>query len=468
MYLKQNKKSVNLFIAVILEGFSESANEEQAFVTHLNEWRDAWNTLDPQGTGVLPAQDVLKLVKLVSKPIGLDIDWKDTSAVYAIHMMQHLRTTLPIKIYKVRAKMNVAHGENELISPITIVTSNQPKKTISCLDVFTQQSQVVHPKDSSGLSELKDDEAMVWVCHYQSTLRTIAKAMFDDFSEEDAKFLQEKHGLADQKLKMEDYQEDELRAWFATNLIVTAWRTHKPRVQVNVRKRRFSKKLDAKSRDAKAMLGHQVEGKDAKTPSKSKNSLRSESKSPKPNLSRANTHPHSLTTPASDKTQPSISGGSLGHDEKSLLNPRGLEPQVLSDATVGSDGKSPLSPGRPLTDDLPSEQKDQNAASAHGFFGAHNRSVSSPRNNLDTKVQQQQQQRQEGPDANPTEDQPKSESMSYPSLPRKKLPPLSISKNAEGEGKGEGESNSAKKQAGGAGKNAQKIPGKNPSPPPID
>eukprot|EP00954_Amorphochlora_amoebiformis_P012516 977976-Amorphochlora_amoeboformis.AAC.1 len=168
---------VNLFIAVILEGFGESANEDQEYVLHLNKWRDMWNELDPQATGILPAYEVANLVTKFPRPIGLDLQDEPLSAISRIRILDHFGTNLPLRIYKAPVIPADKLHHHETVSPFTL--STKYTNPLNC-------GNTVHPCNPR-------QARYIWVCQYEDTLRSIARAMFDDFSEEDARTLMEEH-----------------------------------------------------------------------------------------------------------------------------------------------------------------------------------------------------------------------------------------------------------------------------------
>jgi len=97
------------------------------------------------------------------KPGIIDVTNLDPSTT--ITMLYHLHHTLPLKVYKAPVRLQDNKDSKIRISPIRVTSADERDSVPS--------------------------EEYIWVCDYQDTLRSIAKAMFKDFSEEDAKNLQE-------------------------------------------------------------------------------------------------------------------------------------------------------------------------------------------------------------------------------------------------------------------------------------
>ena len=63
---------LNLFIAVVLEGFSSTNKEHTGVVTseHFNELLDAWMYYDSSGEGWINVTDVVFLIYELKDPLG--------------------------------------------------------------------------------------------------------------------------------------------------------------------------------------------------------------------------------------------------------------------------------------------------------------------------------------------------------------------------------------------------------------
>ena len=185
---------VNLFIAVILEGFSETS-DEKAFVDHLDEWRDNWNKLDPQATGILPAADVIELVKFTGKPIGLALKPGTTDEYVASKVCRFLRLTLPLLVFKSRVRrLPVTEG------------------------IRTSPVELMDKDDTRG--------EWVWCCCYQDTLESIASVMFSEFTEEDAKKISGKQTNLVQE-EFSRLKSQLMQRWYAVSIISEAWVKYK-------------------------------------------------------------------------------------------------------------------------------------------------------------------------------------------------------------------------------------------------
>jgi len=227
---------VNLFIAVILEGFAQSASNDAEFVPHLHGWRDGWSALDPQATGLLPVSDVIKLCLLSSKPIGVELgDVESFNPNVSINLMYHLAAKLPLRIVKVpvvEVERRPSDG-NQRISPIVLADLKEKR---------TAKKQ--------------------WVCTYTDTLTTIAKAMFEDFTEEDAKSLQKDFGLAEQTpegkvdVKSKKYKRDYIHHWYAVQVIEGRWRARPLENAAARRKQQEIKSGDGKKAASSTKRGH--------------------------------------------------------------------------------------------------------------------------------------------------------------------------------------------------------------------
>merc|ERR1712224_533360 len=115
------------------------------------------------------------MILKMRRPLGLGQS-EDAKKVSKVHLIHHFSANFPIKIYKVRAQENkdLYNEFGSRLSPI-LVFKTKTKQT--CEDVV-QPGRVIPAR-------------YLWAVNYNSTLTTIAKAMFEDFSESDAEKLQE-------------------------------------------------------------------------------------------------------------------------------------------------------------------------------------------------------------------------------------------------------------------------------------
>eukprot|EP00466_Bigelowiella_natans_P004329 jgi/Bigna1/69667/fgenesh1_pg.9_\ len=199
---------VNLFIAVILESFSTATQDSESSLESLHEWRDIWSAFDPQGTGFLPATDVIHLLSSVGQPIGVSTDalrnkgggdGKNDNVFKALIVMAHLKSNLPLCVFQVRAR---EYKEYKAAS------SKKNSRIISPLEVTLDE---------------KDD--LVWVCHYEATLRIISKSVLANFSEEEARLLEQEFG-SDAKAKSKNLAKApklKLWVWMACKQIGAQW-----------------------------------------------------------------------------------------------------------------------------------------------------------------------------------------------------------------------------------------------------
>ena len=69
---------LNLFIAVVLEGFSSTNKEHTGVVTseHFNELLDAWMFFDNSGDGWICVTDVVFLVYELNDPLGRNSEFE--------------------------------------------------------------------------------------------------------------------------------------------------------------------------------------------------------------------------------------------------------------------------------------------------------------------------------------------------------------------------------------------------------
>jgi hypothetical protein len=63
---------INLYVAVILEGFAESEAMENGSLNsmHLQIFRLAWVEFDPEGTGFINTTDIFRLLSRMEAPLG--------------------------------------------------------------------------------------------------------------------------------------------------------------------------------------------------------------------------------------------------------------------------------------------------------------------------------------------------------------------------------------------------------------
>jgi hypothetical protein len=63
---------LNIFIAVILQGFSDSEALEQGMLTgtHYDDFREHWVNYDPEGTGLIESSDLPSLLAELEPPLG--------------------------------------------------------------------------------------------------------------------------------------------------------------------------------------------------------------------------------------------------------------------------------------------------------------------------------------------------------------------------------------------------------------
>jgi len=236
---------VNLFIAVILEGFAESGEDDQEFVGHLQGWKTAWNKLDPQATGILPAEDVIRMVQTTPKPIGLGLPH---SAKAMTQILYHFRTTLPLKVYNIQVRVQncrTPDGKRDKFkSPYVPVKKDEQTCEDRWMNVAQEQA-AVHPAEMQ-----KDRIVRVWVCEYTATLQTIARAMFDDFSEEDAQTLKNEHGLTENEVTIShDVKTDKLREWYAVGVIQKSWAKRSNLFSESKKKKRRSSIMKSKPKN---------------------------------------------------------------------------------------------------------------------------------------------------------------------------------------------------------------------------
>ena len=70
---------MNLFIAIILDGYFETKfNEEKTLnETTLNQYADAWAMFDPHATGKIPKEKFNDLMLKIKEPLGWDKSYID-------------------------------------------------------------------------------------------------------------------------------------------------------------------------------------------------------------------------------------------------------------------------------------------------------------------------------------------------------------------------------------------------------
>mmetsp|Transcript_5785 Transcript_5785/g.11465 ORF Transcript_5785/g.11465 Transcript_5785/m.11465 type:complete len:202 (+) Transcript_5785:1313-1918(+) len=186
---------VNLFIAVILENFGASSEAQEPFVFHLTAWRDAWGTLDPQATGILPAKDMVRLLTLMKKPIG--IDSQAGGAFVKLRVLLHMTEKLPVDTYLVKVRKNKGAEDQR--------------------DVDLREISPLVPVDPTD--DAAGDVSEEWVVLYKDTLMVIARTLFKDFAEEDAKKLFEKTSDQTGHVDLKECKKETLRRWYAASLV---------------------------------------------------------------------------------------------------------------------------------------------------------------------------------------------------------------------------------------------------------
>lgn len=65
---------LNLFIAIILQGFEEVNQKEDMFLNEdaLNHFKNQWKKLDPNGRGFIPIGKLPSLLFGIGEPLGYD------------------------------------------------------------------------------------------------------------------------------------------------------------------------------------------------------------------------------------------------------------------------------------------------------------------------------------------------------------------------------------------------------------
>ena len=68
---------LNLFIAVVLEGFSQVNSQHVGFInsTHFNEFLDKWSFYDKEATGWIKLEDLVFLIFECGSPLGKKNDF---------------------------------------------------------------------------------------------------------------------------------------------------------------------------------------------------------------------------------------------------------------------------------------------------------------------------------------------------------------------------------------------------------
>ena len=76
---------INLFVAVILEGFDESSRLENANLSefYLSEFKKQWLKFDKKAVGVIECKDLIKFLRLVKLP------WDDETALQQKDVIIH-------------------------------------------------------------------------------------------------------------------------------------------------------------------------------------------------------------------------------------------------------------------------------------------------------------------------------------------------------------------------------------------
>jgi len=75
---------LNLFIAVVLEGFYNSSQNENAEfnLTIALEFTNTWKKFDPQGTGFISKCKLEEFLIALGAPLGFKADIKDQTNIY--------------------------------------------------------------------------------------------------------------------------------------------------------------------------------------------------------------------------------------------------------------------------------------------------------------------------------------------------------------------------------------------------
>ena len=90
---------LNLFIAVILEGFEKSNQEEDSALTSqmVIDFNEAWNSLDSEARGYIRLSQIFKLFALIQEPLG----YKNSSAISSFRDQRLFVARLHIPIFKI-------------------------------------------------------------------------------------------------------------------------------------------------------------------------------------------------------------------------------------------------------------------------------------------------------------------------------------------------------------------------------
>lgn len=72
---------LNLFVAVILQGFEETdqKNSRKFNAETTDQFRDAWARFDPKGTSFIKKQDFSKFMLTLGEPLGWDVSFINNS-----------------------------------------------------------------------------------------------------------------------------------------------------------------------------------------------------------------------------------------------------------------------------------------------------------------------------------------------------------------------------------------------------
>jgi len=87
---------LNLFIAIILDGFQETQKKEQRVINGdtLNSFKSVWAEFDPEGTGFIRMKDLKEFLSALGPPLGFDVIVKDDK-----NLQNKLITALDLPIY---------------------------------------------------------------------------------------------------------------------------------------------------------------------------------------------------------------------------------------------------------------------------------------------------------------------------------------------------------------------------------
>lgn len=73
---------LNLFIAIILDGYFEASNQTGQMLTPTLTAKclDSWSTYDPDATGLIPIADFENLMFALNRPLGWDKSYQKNKA----------------------------------------------------------------------------------------------------------------------------------------------------------------------------------------------------------------------------------------------------------------------------------------------------------------------------------------------------------------------------------------------------